>query len=109
MGVWMPHQMGEQKKIALELLGECGSVADAARRLGYPSRSASCHRAKNDDAIRGCGRKVPLRQVLRSFADLTCVLANNVIDGESATGQERGNRFGSNYAAVQCRVNEMLA
>jgi len=50
MGVWMPHYTGEQKKIALEMLGECESVAEAARRFGYPSRDVFYHRAKNDDA-----------------------------------------------------------
>lgn len=45
----MPHYTGEQKKIALEMLGECESVAEAARRFGYPSRGVFHHRAKNNE------------------------------------------------------------
>lgn len=50
IGVRMPHYTEEQKKIALGMLDECGSVTEATRRLGYPSRSVLYHWARNDDA-----------------------------------------------------------
>ena len=36
-------------------------------------------------------------------------LARRVINGEFGNGEERKRRLGSNYAAVQHRVNEMLS
>ena len=50
IGVRMPHYTEEQKKIALGMLDGCGSVTEATRRLGYPSRSVFYHWARNDDA-----------------------------------------------------------
>lgn len=36
-------------------------------------------------------------------------LARRVIRGEFGNGQERRNRLGANYDAVQARVNQMLS